>query len=122
MVKRGYCYACDKPLSGKQRRWCSDACRKRVERLSDNPGSSENRPQNNTDVRLSSEFVRVPSANEIIIEVVVRYNDNGYQFEYSGFTIKHQFREELERFIRQKLLESITQWTFEVVKVEVRKG
>lgn len=39
------CLACDKLLSGKQRKFCSDACRQKYDRLTaNNPDMTANQP------------------------------------------------------------------------------
>ncbi|MCG3207792.1 MAG: hypothetical protein FOGNACKC_01392 [Anaerolineae bacterium] len=119
----GFCLACDKPLTGNQRDWCSERCRKRYERLSVKyPALSAKRPLSEVLVRDSSAFVRVPSA--IVVVLVVKYDDNGWgdlNRDMDGWTIKSRFRGELAEIALKWLKKAFSRWSFELISIEIHK-
>ena len=112
MIPRSFCITCDKVLEGKQRFYCSDACRKRYKRWSENhpgmsanetvlsqnrPGLSGNRPQ-----------------KRIILTVEVEYETNGYETGREGWVIKQAVRTQTVSELLKWLKENRPQWTFTV--------
>lgn len=119
-----HCLACDQPLTGNQRRFCSDRCRKRYKRMSETyPHLSENEPLSRFFVRDSAAFVRVPSAITVIL--VIKYNPNGWgdaNRKMDAWTIKSQFRSELAKMALKWLKTAFDRWDFELISIDVHKS
>lgn len=117
-----YCLSCGEPLSGKKRKFCDDAHRKRYKRMSDNPRMSANSPRINKIVRKSSANVRESSANNIIVAVVVEYDDQGQTHEWDGFALHSQSKKAIQAAVRDILEQQFPHWTFEHIEVTVKKS
>ena len=121
MMIRGYCVGCDSPLRGKQRKWCSEACRKRTERASANrPGLTGNVRELGEFVRKSSANVRKPSGFGVTISVVIEYDHNGWDANYDGWRLKSEFGRRLNKLIEDAMEVVNHRWTYEVSHSEVR--
>lgn len=118
----GHCLVCDKPLSGRQKYYCSDAHRKRYERLSEQyPFLSAKRPLSAAFVRDTSGFVRVPSAITTIL--VVKYETNGVGVGLDAgmqrFAVKSLYRPRLAKAALDVLNDIFEGWSFDIHSVEV---
>jgi hypothetical protein len=117
---RGYCVACDKRLVGKQRLFCSDACRKRYKRLSAQyPTLTENRPVSDLIARESSVLIR--DGPGIAVIMVIGYNHHGKTHESDGWAIKSQFGKELQKVALETLKRLFYDWEFKIIKCDVQK-
>lgn len=118
-----HCLACDTPLTGKQRKFCSESCRKRYSRMSVNhPGLSGNRPISMLNVRESSGFVRESSAIGVVI--LIKYNDNGWgdvNRKMDAWSIKTRYRAALAKYALKWLETHFERWSFELVSIDVVK-
>jgi len=126
-----FCIACDEQLTGRQRYYCSDKCRKRYERilaqypeLSEvSPGMSAKRPLSDLFVRDASEFVREASA--IAIVVVISYDDNGWgdvNRQMDTWAIKTNFKAEITRFALDWLKRNYPKWKFKLKSSDVNRS
>lgn len=119
-----YCQACDKPLTGKQRKYCSDACRMRFNR-SVRSQMLENSSENEQGIIKSFGVIRESFGNQpeqtILITLLVEYDTNGYETERDGWVIKTLFRGELMRWVGQTLTTEMPKWSFKVKKINLHK-
>lgn len=126
-----FCLVCDKQLTGRQRYYCSDKCRKRYERILQqypelsevSPGMSAKRPLSELFVRDASELVRESSV--IAVVLVIGYNDNGWgdvNRQMDTWSIKTQFRAEITLFALNWLKNNYPKWKFKLKNSDVKRS
>lgn len=116
----GFCVACDKSLTGRQKYYCSEACRKKYKRLSVlYPALSGMRPASQAFVRDASGFVR--DASGIAVIIVIKYNHHNRTHESDGYAIKSQFGKEMQQMALQSLKRLFPGWDFEIKRFDVQK-
>jgi len=117
-----YCVGCDKPLKGKQRKWCSDACRTRLNRwIANQPGKTANQPGINDFVRKSTGKDRKSTGNRIVIVAIVEFDDNDRQHEWDGYTLKTVVKQHLMAYLRDLLAEQFPYWTFKRINLTTKR-
>lgn len=124
-MTRGYCQGCGLPLTGKQRKWHSDACRMRYKRTMASSGSFAPGSALGSDVRQSFGNVRVSfdngQKNTIQARIVIEYDTQGFEAEWDGFVVKTELPAHLKRFLAQILRELFPHWKFGGISVETKK-
>lgn len=122
---RGFCQACDKPLTGKQRKWCSDACRMRYKRTAASSGPFGPGSGLGSGVRQSFGNVRISfengEKNTIQARIIIKYDSQGWEAEWDGFVIKTELRSHLRQFLGEILQELFPRWKFGGIEVEVKR-
>ena len=122
---RGFCQGCDKPLTGKQRKWCSDACRMRVKRTAANSGTFSPGSGLVSEVRQSFGNVRISFANgqknTIQAGIIISFDSQGWEAEWDGFVIKTELKNHLRQFLGQILRELFPKWQFGWIEIEIRR-
>lgn len=114
------CLTCDKLLTGKQRKFCSDACRQRHDRLTaNNPDMTANQPVTSLNDRKLTAFDRESTA--IVVIMVIKYNDHGLTHESDAYAVKSLFAREIQQAALQSLRGLFYDWEFKIKSIDVRK-
>lgn len=117
---RGFCLACDRPLTGKQRKWCSERCRKAFDRASVNGVLlSENFPGLGVNGRDLSVFVREASEFSAVVVAVVEYDPGKFRAEYDNWSIKYHTGEQVKAALEQAMRQVNHRWVVEVACLKV---
>ena len=114
------CLTCDKLLSGKQRKFCCDACRQKYDRLTaNNPDMTANQPVSSLNDRKLTALDRESTA--IVVIMVIKYNDHGKTHESDGWAVKSMFAREIQKMALQSLKGLFYDRDFRIKSIDVRK-
>lgn len=117
----GYCITCDQKLTGRQRYYCSNQCRKRYERLAAQwPVLADKQP-------LSVAFGRDATslghdATAIATVIVIKYEATGPANMSDGmsrFAVRSLYRPQVAASALKVLESLFPGWKFELIRLEV---
>lgn len=121
MSYRGFCQLCGKPLAGKQRKWCSEACRLRFVRSNGNERvqTGIERESSRFERELNG-FKRESNGFAITIGVVIEYDHHGFDAAYDGWKIRSIIGPAIKKLVTEAMRAINHRWKYQITYLDVK--